>query len=92
MMAPVIEIPPPMHAPEQLRAPFTDPEWLYELKFDGYRCMAGIDVEGPPPTTRLQQATDAALRVRLVTKSGAHCTTWFPEIADALARLPAARM
>jgi hypothetical protein len=22
--------------------PFTSPDWLYEIKFDGYRCMAGI--------------------------------------------------
>jgi hypothetical protein len=28
-----------MQAPEALRQPFTDPDWLYEMKFDGYRCM-----------------------------------------------------
>ena len=65
-------IPAPMHAPEQLRAPFTDPDWLYEIKFDGYRAMAGI--EGG--------------QVELRTKSGADCTRWFPEVAQALAQLP----
>lgn len=39
----VVVIPAPMRATETLRQPFTDPEWLYELKFDGYRCMAGIE-------------------------------------------------
>lgn len=61
-----------MQAPEQLGRPFTDPAWLYELKHDGYRCMAGIE-DG---------------RARLQTKSGADCTAWFPEIARALASLP----
>ncbi len=32
-----------MLAPEQLFPPFTDPDWLYEIKADGYRCMAGIE-------------------------------------------------
>jgi hypothetical protein len=36
-------LPAPMLAPETLRPPFTDPAWLYEIKFDGYRCLAGID-------------------------------------------------
>ncbi len=25
--------------------PFTSPDWLYEIKFDGYRCLAGIGLE-----------------------------------------------
>lgn len=67
-----------MHAPERLALPFTDPAWLYELKHDGYRCLAGIDrgVEG------------GLDRVQLRTKSGANCTGWFPEIARALASIP----
>lgn len=48
--------------------PFTDPDWLYEIKFDGYRCMAGI--EGP--------------LVQLRTKNLADCSTWYPELVRAL--------
>jgi bifunctional non-homologous end joining protein LigD len=78
-----------MQAPEALRAPFTDPAWLYELKFDGYRCMAGIErAPAEPIQTRVQLATEAMWRVRLLTKSGTDCTLWFPEIAEALAMLP----
>jgi bifunctional non-homologous end joining protein LigD len=65
-------LPAPMLAPETLRPPFTDPAWIYEIKFDGYRCMAGIE-DG---------------RVELRTKSGADCTAWFPEITAALAKIP----
>lgn len=61
-----------MQAPEQLFAPFSLPDWLYEIKFDGYRTMAGVQ----------------GGEVKLQTKSGADCTKWFPEIAKALATLP----
>lgn len=64
-----------MHAPEQLVAPITDPDWIYEIKHDGYRCMAGVE----------------AGSVQLRTKSGADCTAWFPELVQALAQLPAVR-
>ncbi|NUO72940.1 MAG: hypothetical protein HOQ10_09525 [Frateuria sp.] len=67
-----VTIPAPMQAPEGLRQPFTSDDWLYELKFDGYRCGAGID----------------AGQVELRTKNGADCTSWFPEIVEALAGLP----
>jgi bifunctional non-homologous end joining protein LigD len=53
--------------------PFTDPAWIYEVKYDGYRCMA-----------RAGGGQPAELR----TKSGVDCTAWFPEIADLLAVLP----
>jgi bifunctional non-homologous end joining protein LigD len=53
--------------------PFTDPAWIYEVKYDGYRCMARAG-GGQPPELR--------------TKSGVACTTWFPEITDLLAQLP----
>lgn len=76
----MISIPAPMLAPEKLREPFTDPEWLYELKFDGYRCMAGVDPAGREP--------DRSPRVQLRTKSGAECTAWFPEVVRALEDLP----
>lgn len=72
----MVPIPAPMLAPETLRAPFSDDAWLYELKYDGYRCMAGIDVEGPDR------------QVDLRTKSGAPCTACFEEVAHALRALP----
>lgn len=46
--------------------PFTSDEWLYEIKFDGYRCLA-----------RVQDGV-----VQLRTKSGADCTKWYPEVAE----------
>lgn len=52
--------------------PFTDPAWIYEVKYDGYRCMARF---GAGPT-------------ELRTKSGVDCTKWFPEIADVLSKVP----
>lgn len=68
----MIATPAPMQAPETLHAAFTDPDWIYEIKFDGYRCLAAID------------AGDVQLR----TKAGRDCTKWYPEVVDALARLP----
>jgi ATP-dependent DNA ligase len=68
-----------MHAPQALRRPFTDPEWLYEIKLDGYRCMAGVEASVDTPT---------ASHVQLLTKNGADCSTWFPEVAEALVGLP----
>lgn len=67
-----LTIPAPMLATEGGR-PFTSPEWLYEVKFDGYRCMARAGGGQP---------------VELRTKSGADCTKWFPEVAALLAELP----
>ena len=60
-----------MHAPKQLFAPFTSQDWLYELKHDGYRCMAGVQ-DG---------------EVKLLTKSGADCTKWYPEVVKGLEAL-----
>lgn len=78
-----------MQAPEALRPPFTDPDWLYELKFDGYRCMAGIEADdGFTPDTDEERRQHIAARVELRTKSGADCSPWFPEIVEALAALP----
>jgi bifunctional non-homologous end joining protein LigD len=51
--------------------PFSSPDWIYEIKFDGYRCMAR---GGGGPT-------------KLRTKSGVDCTAWFPEIAELLSEL-----
>lgn len=51
--------------------PFTSDEWLYEIKFDGYRCLARVG--------------DGVVQLR--TKSGADCTKWYPEVGEALAKL-----
>jgi bifunctional non-homologous end joining protein LigD len=51
--------------------PFTSSEWLYEIKYDGYRCMARV----------------ADGQVELRTKSGLVCTGWFPELARALSTI-----
>jgi bifunctional non-homologous end joining protein LigD len=68
----MIPMPAPMRATEGGK-PFTDPAWIYEVKYDGYRCMARAG--GGEPT-------------ELRTKTGVDCTAWFPEIADLLAVLP----
>jgi hypothetical protein len=66
----VLTIPAPMQAPETLRQPFTDPEWLYELKFDGYRCMAGIEADdGFQPETDDERRLHIANRVVLFKKA-----------------------
>jgi len=35
----MLAIPAPTRATEGGK-PFTDPGWIYEVKYDGYRCMA----------------------------------------------------
>ena len=51
---------------------FTDPAWLFELKYDGYRVLAGRD----------------GTRPLLLSRRGHDITATFPEIAQAIARLP----
>lgn len=51
---------------------FSDPAWLFEIKYDGYRLLAGKD-QG---------------RVTLSSRNGHDFTTVFPEIAEAIAALP----
>jgi len=48
-----------------------EPGWLYEIKFDGYRCLAEVDGD----------------QVRLRGKTGSNMTAWFPEICKGLAGL-----
>ncbi len=48
-------------------APFDDPKWLFELKWDGYRALARIDAEGD---------------VALVSRNGQDFTPKFPELAS----------
>ena len=47
-------------------------EWLYEVKFDGYRCLAGRDKNG----------------ATLWSRRGNYFTSQFPHIARACERLP----
>ncbi|ACY15832.1 DNA ligase D [Haliangium ochraceum] len=54
--------------------PFSDPDWVYELKYDGYRMLAGI--------------ADGEVSLRL--RSGRDATALFPEIVRALRRWPLA--
>lgn len=84
----MITIPAPMQAPDALRPAFTDPDWLYELKFDGYRCLAGIEADDHFRDLQPRDQKSTSARVQLLTKSGADCTAWYPEVVDALAALP----
>jgi bifunctional non-homologous end joining protein LigD len=54
-------------------APPDGPDWVHEIKFDGYRMQARLDRGA----------------VKLSTRKGLDWTDRFPDIADAVARLPA---
>jgi len=57
-------------------APFDDPDWLYELKWDGYRAIATVDRDG---------------NATLVSRNGKDFTPKFPEfasLADAFSERP----
>jgi bifunctional non-homologous end joining protein LigD len=62
---------PPMLA-ETRETPFTKPGWLFELKLDGYRIIAGR----------------AKGEARLWSRNGNDLTATFPEVAQAVAALP----
>lgn len=51
--------------------PWNQEEWVYELKFDGYRVLAEFGKGS----------------VRMRTRNGAECTAWFPEVAMSLSRV-----
>lgn len=68
----LLTIPAPMLATPGGR-PFTSTAWLYEIKFDGYRCLA---------------RAGSGAEVELRTKSGTNCTGWYPELAECLAKVP----
>lgn len=51
--------------------PFAQPDWIYELKFDGYRMIAGVQ-DG---------------QVQLATRKGADASRWFPEVVQGLSGL-----
>jgi len=58
---------------EAREQPFTAAGWLFELKYDGYRVLAGRSAAGV---------------VRLLYRSGRDATALFPELARAVAALP----
>jgi bifunctional non-homologous end joining protein LigD len=60
---------------ETAEAAFSDPDWIFELKYDGYRLLASRE-DGPP---------------RLRYRRGHDATVAFPEIARALLDLPGGR-
>ncbi|HEX9052367.1 MAG TPA: DNA ligase D [Anaeromyxobacter sp.] len=57
---------------EAAEAAFSEPGWLFELKYDGYRCLAVRE----------------GSRARLVYRSGDDATAIFPEVVKALEMLP----
>jgi bifunctional non-homologous end joining protein LigD len=59
--------------PSPAQAPPNGPEWLHEIKHDGFRIMARRDVVG----------------VRLTTRNGNDFTKRFPLVVSAIATLPA---
>lgn len=69
-----MNLPPPMLLEERsARPPFAEPDWIYEIKFDGHRVIAGI-VDG---------------KVQLRSRGGLDYTKRFPEVARDLAALGA---
>jgi bifunctional non-homologous end joining protein LigD len=51
--------------------PFSSPDWLYEVKHDGYRMLA--------------QFGDGEVLLR--TRGGHDCSGWFPEVVEALGQM-----
>ncbi|HLT91033.1 MAG TPA: DNA ligase D [Woeseiaceae bacterium] len=52
--------------------PFSHPAWVFEIKYDGYRLLAGREQGNP----------------RLISRNGNDLTTVFPEIVEAVEALP----
>jgi bifunctional non-homologous end joining protein LigD len=65
-------LPDPMLLSEDGPSPLDKPGWIYEIKYDGWRLMAGV----------------AGGKVHIRTRNGADYTNTFPEIVEALAGLP----
>jgi bifunctional non-homologous end joining protein LigD len=53
--------------PTLVDAPFDDPDWLFEIKWDGFRALATIHEDG---------------RVAVVSRNGKDLAARFPELAD----------
>ncbi|SEB21341.1 DNA ligase D [Variovorax sp. YR216] len=64
---------PPQLATLATAPPARADDWLYELKFDGYRLLTRIDEKG---------------RVQCITRNGHDWTSKLPALAKALAKLP----
>jgi bifunctional non-homologous end joining protein LigD len=62
---------PPMMA-ESAKAPFDSPDWIFEIKLDGYRAITVFDAAGKP---------------RLWSRNGLALEAKFPGIANALSKL-----
>jgi ATP-dependent DNA ligase len=71
---PISKTYPPMEATPATSLP-EGPQWQYEPKWDGFRCLAFRDNK----------------RIDLQSKSGKPLTRYFPELAEALGRLRATR-
>lgn len=66
-------LPAPMLLDEgRMGSPLGKPGWIYEVKYDGWRILAGI-MDG---------------KAHLATRNGADYTKAFPEVATSLAKLP----
>ena len=55
----------------EVKRPFSGPEWLYEIKFDGYRLLARFG--------------DGQCELR--TRNGTDASRWYPEIVTGLSRV-----
>lgn len=67
----------PLMLAETGETPFSDPDWIFELKYDGYRALASRDADGAP---------------RLRSRNGHDLTATYPEIARVLGALPYGRV
>jgi bifunctional non-homologous end joining protein LigD len=57
---------------ESTKAPFDSPDWIFEIKFDGYRAITVFDSGGKP---------------HLWSRNGLPLEAKFPAIADAVSKL-----
>lgn len=55
--------------------PFDDPDWLFEIKWDGYRAIAEVEKGNPS-------------KVRLYSRNGLSLNDDYPDIVEALKKLP----
>jgi bifunctional non-homologous end joining protein LigD len=75
-----------MQAAESPVKAFTDPDWIFEIKFDGYRTLAGIEVDDQFSDLGPRSKNSSCVQLR--TRTGKDCTRWYPEVVDQLATLP----
>lgn len=67
----------PLMLAETAKAPFSGPDWIFELKYDGYRVLAVRDTGGT---------------ARLRSRNGHDLTATYPEIARVMRALPYGRV